>query len=81
MCFLAQQKHFKLALPIPAGDSRQKISNLDAERAALKKKNDQRAFALLKALAKHQVTPPSSLHLYPRLQKALAEKQKENQDE
>lgn len=77
MCFLAQQKHFKQLMPIPAGDSRQKISNLDSERAALKKKNDDRAFALLRALAKHQTTPSPDLSLYPRLRDALAKRKSE----
>lgn len=64
MCFLGQQKF--LMEP-----SRQKISNLAPEQLALKKKNDKRALALLKALASFQTAPSADLSAYPTLAKRL----------
>lgn len=64
MCFLGQQKF--LMEP-----SRQKISNLSPEQLALKKKNDKRALALLKALAPFQTAPSADLSAYPTLAKHL----------
>lgn len=69
MCSLSQQKY--LALAVPAGDSRQKISSLSESHLALKKKNDARAFAMLRALAKYQIAPSASLSAYPTLAKYL----------
>ena len=63
MCNLGIQKHF----------SQQKISE---HHLALKKKNDQRAFALLKVLAASQTTPSQNLSEYPVLQAAIAKKKK-----
>ena len=64
MCFLGQQKYLAVG-------SQQKISSLTPEQLALKKKNDKRAFALLKALASHQVSSSRDLSGYPVLANAL----------
>lgn len=64
MCFLGQQKF--LMEP-----SRQKISSFSPEQLALKKKNDRRALALLKALAPFQTAPSTNLSAYPTLAKHL----------
>lgn len=47
-------------------------TQLNTERLALKAKNDARAFALLKELAKYQVIPSANLAAYPTLTKYLA---------
>ncbi len=68
MCFLGQQKFLeKLSL-------RKKISEISPEQAALKKKNDARAFALLRILSSHQTAPTADLSAYPVLAKYLTEK-------
>lgn len=51
--------------------SQQKTSKLSAEQLALKKKNDKRAFALLKAIAATQTAPTQDLSAYPHLAAAL----------
>lgn len=58
MCNLGIQKQFSL----------QKISE---EQLALKKKNDMKAFALLKAIAASQTVPSPDLSNYPTLAKYL----------
>lgn len=65
MCFLGQQKFLMEPL-------RQKISSLPEDQLALKKKNDKRAIALLKALAPFQTAPSADLVAYPTLAKHLA---------
>ena len=54
--------------------SLQRISKLDSASAALKAKNDARAFAILRAIAASQVAPSPSLADYPALAKLLREK-------
>lgn len=65
MCNLGIQLHF----------SQQQISR---EQLALKKKNDSRAFALLKAIAATQTSCSSDLSDYPALKKAIEERNKSN---
>lgn len=74
MCFLGLQKNLK-NLNQDIKSTRQKISNFSAEQLALKKKQDARAFALLKAISQYQ-TSQSTANLadYPRLAAALKEK-------
>lgn len=74
MCFLGIQKNLK-NLNQDITSTRQKISNFSAEQLALKKKQDARAFALLKAISQYQ-TSQSTANLadYPRLAAALREK-------
>lgn len=68
MCFLGQQKYLgQMGL-------RQKIFDLSPDQLALKKKNDARAFALLKALSAHQISPSRDLSAYPALRAALEAK-------
>ena len=65
MCNLGIQRNF----------SQQMISrNLSEAQLALKKKNDARAFAILKALAASQISPSPDLSLYPVLKAALNER-------
>lgn len=71
MCSLSQQKYFK----VPDGQSRQKISERDPAHAALAKKHNDRAVALLKALAPYQtISASSNLSDYPVLAAALADR-------
>lgn len=64
MCNLGIQKTFSQLM----------ISkSLSPEQLALKKKNDQRAFALLKAIAATQISSSQDLSSYPRLASALSE--------
>lgn len=64
MCNLGIQKTFSQLM----------ISkSLSPEQLALKKKNDQRAFALLKAIAATQISSSQDLSAYPRLASALSE--------
>lgn len=51
-------------------------SQLDSERQALKRKNDARAFSLLKELAKYQTSAPTNLAAYPTLASLLATRRK-----
>ena len=69
MCNLGIQRNF----------SQQMISrNLSEAQLALKKKNDARAFALLKALAQSQVVPSPDLTKYPVLKAALNERSRKS---
>ncbi len=62
-------------LKLPLGFSQQTISkSLTPESLKLKKQNDKRAFALLKAIAMSQVTASQDLSKYPTLQAALNER-------
>ena len=68
MCNLNQQKFFK----VPDGQSRQRISSLDKNHSALVKKNNDRALAILRALAPYQtISSTSDLSKYPTLKAAL----------
>ena len=59
---------------MPSGSSRQKISELAPSHAALKAKNDARAFALLRAIAAMQLAPSPEITEYPTLRKLLDER-------
>ena len=73
MCSLSQLKY----LAIPDGRSRQKISERDQAHSALAKKHNERAAALLRALAPFQtISASSKLDDYPVLKAALASKAK-----
>lgn len=50
--------------------------SLTPSQLSLKKKNDARAFALLRALSQYQTAPSANLTEYPHLQALLAKRQK-----
>ena len=65
MCNLSQVRNFSQLM----------ISkNLSPSQLALKKKNDARAFALLRVIAATQVVPSPDLTRYPTLSKYLSER-------
>jgi hypothetical protein len=78
MCNLSQQ-HLLARMQSPV-ESLPMISDrnlsLTSAQLSLKKKNDARAFALLKALSQYQTAPSANLTEYPHLQ-ALLEKRKQ----
>lgn len=68
MCNLSQVKKFSLQM------TSSQIKNLTGAQLALKKKNDMRAFALLKVLAASQIVSSPDLSKYPILEKSLNER-------
>lgn len=75
MCNLSWQKFLAVAHSQPVISKKQSdfSSCLASDQAALKAKNDRRAFALLKAIAQTQViSGSSSLSDYPRISAAIA---------